>query len=213
LVLIDTAMKKVLRIGLAGYMGAGKSTCARSFASEDALIIDADAEAKRLMAESHEIQETLRAAFGEAAVGTDGRIHSDALGREAFKSVDAILTLNGITHPPLVEYLSPIISSCQKPLCILDAALIPHLGIESWFDMCVWVDAPFETRLKRLIAKRPDMAEAELVKRMRLQEAIMSKPEGGDWMVVGDGECREYIVTALEKRKAEQGAENRYVDH
>jgi dephospho-CoA kinase len=203
-------MKKVLRIGLAGYMGAGKSTCARSFASEEALIIDADAEAKRLMAESHEIQETLRAAFGDEAVGTDGRIRSDVLGREAFKSVDAILTLNGITHPPLVKYLSPIITYCQRPLCIVDAALIPILGIESWFDTCVWVDAPFETRLARLVAKRPDLSEAELVKRMRLQEAIMSTPEGGDWVVIGDSECREYIVKAMEKQKIEQGANNRY---
>jgi dephospho-CoA kinase len=192
-------MKKIIRIGIAGYMGAGKSTCARSFASDDALIIDADAEAKRIMAGSHDIQETLRAAFGEAAVGADGRIHSDALGRAAFKSVDALLTLNGITHPPLVEYLNPAISQCQKSLCILDAALIPLLGIESWFDLCIWVDAPFETRLARLIAKRPDMDETELVKRMRLQEAIMSAPEGGDWTALGDGECRDYIAETIKK--------------
>ena len=199
-------MKKVIRIGIAGYMGAGKSTCARSFASDDALIIDADAEAKRIMAGSHHIQETLRAAFGEAAVGTDGRIHSDALGRAAFKSVDALLTLNGITHKPLVEYLNPTISQCQKSLCILDAALIPLLGIESWFDLCIWVDAPFETRLARLIAKRPDMDETELVKRMRLQEAIMSAPEGGDWTALGDGECRDYIAETIKKTRQSSDA-------
>jgi len=192
-------MKKVFRIGLAGYMGAGKSTCARSFASEDALIIDADAEAKRLMAGSVAIHDALRAAFGEASVGADGRIHTDVLGRAAFESVDTLLTLNGITHLPLVERLDAVVSGCQKPLCILDAALIPLLGIESWFDLCVWVRAPFETRLARLVAKRPEVGEAELVRRMRMQEAVMSAPKGGDWTAVGDGECREYIAAAIDR--------------
>ncbi len=201
-------MKKVLRIGIAGYMGAGKSTCARSLASENALIIDADAEAKRIMATNHDIQETLRAAFGEAAVDRDGRIHSDVLGQIAFESVDALLTLNGITHKPLVEYLGPAISGCPKPLCVLDAALIPLLGIESWFDLCVWVDAPFETRLARLVAKRPDVGEAKLVKRMRLQEAIMSAPVGGDWVTVRDEECREYIVNLIDELRKRVGADD-----
>jgi len=178
-------------------MGAGKSTCARSFASEDALIIDADAEAKRLMARSPHIQEMLRAAFGSDVIGADGTVRSDTLGKAAFKSVDTLLTLNGITHPPLVEHLDTIVSGCQKPLCILDAALIPLLGIESWFDICVWVDAPFETRLVRLITKRPNIDEAELVKRMRMQEAVMGQPEGGDWITVGDTECHKYIAEAL----------------
>ena len=199
-------MKKVFRIGIAGYMGAGKSTCARSFASDGALIIDADAEAKRLMAGSPAIHAALRAAFGEAVVGADGAVRSDLLGPAAFESVDTLLTLNGITHPPLVERLDAIVSGCKKTLCILDAALIPLLGIESWFDLCVWVHAPFETRLKRLAAKRPDVGEAELVKRMRMQEAVMSAPRGGDWVKVKDGECREYISGAVERFKRASSA-------
>jgi len=194
-------MKKIFRIGLAGYMGAGKSTCARSFASDDALIIDADAEAKRLMAGSSHIQKMLCVAFGAEVIGADGAVRSDVLGKAAFKSVDTLLTLNGITHPPLVEHLDTIVSGCPKSLCILDAALIPLLGIESWFDICVWVDAPFETRLARLVAKRPDVDEADLVKRMRMQEAVMSRPEGGDWVTVDDGECRNYIAEALKRSK------------
>jgi dephospho-CoA kinase len=182
-------------------MGAGKSTCARSLASEDALIIDADAEAKRLMAHSSAIQDALREAFGAAVIGADGAIRSDILGRAAFESIDSLLTLNRITHPPLVEYLSPVVSLCQRPLCVLDAALIPLLGIESWFDVCVWVDAPFKTRLARLAAKRPDVGEAELAKRMRMQEAVMPAPEGGDWVTVGDGECAGYIAEAVTTRR------------
>jgi dephospho-CoA kinase len=188
------ATRPLFRVGIAGYMGAGKSTCARSFESESALIIDADAEAKRLMERSRAIKDDLRSAFGEAVVGAGGGIDFAALGRAAFESIDALLTLNSVTHPPLAEHLDEVVSKCEKPLCIVDAALIPLLGIESWFDLCVWIDVPFETRLARLAAKRPDLGEAEIVRRMRMQEALMRAPTGGDWGVVGDGECRDYIV-------------------
>jgi dephospho-CoA kinase len=192
-------MVKTFRIGIAGYMGAGKSTCARSFESENALVLDADAEAKRLMAQSRVIRDELRGAFGDAVIGADGGINAGALGRAAFESIDALLTLNGITHPPLAEHLERLIEGCKKPLCILDAALIPLLGIESWFDLCVWVDAPFKARLARLRALRADLPEPELAMRMRMQEAVMGVPKGGEWAAVADGECRGYIANALKK--------------
>jgi dephospho-CoA kinase len=192
-------MVKTFRVGIAGYMGAGKSTCARSFESENALVLDADAEAKRLMEQNRAIQDGLREAFGEAVVGPDGGINYGALGRAAFESIDALLTLNGITHPPLAERLDALVSGCKKPLCVMDAALIPILGIESWFDLCVWVDAPFKVRLERIAAKRTDLPEREIAVRMRMQEAVMGVPDGGDWAVVADTDCRGYIAGAFKK--------------
>jgi dephospho-CoA kinase len=189
-------MAKTFRIGIAGYMGAGKSACAKTFESGNALVLNADAEAKSLMAQSGTIQDELREAFGEAVVGPGG-IDAAALGRAAFGSVDALLTLNGITHPPLAKRLGDVVSGCEKPLCILDAALLPILGIEAWFDLCVWVDAPFKTRLERLKALRTDLPEREIITRMRMQEAVMGIPAGGDWAVIPDGECKKYIARQI----------------
>jgi dephospho-CoA kinase len=189
-------MATVTRIGIAGYMGAGKSTCARSFESGGALVIDADAEAKTMMARSREIQDGLRGAFGDSAVGADGP-RFDVLGRLAFESAESLRKLNAVTHPPLASRIERLVRGCEKPLCVLDAALIPILGVESWFDLCVWVEAPFEVRYRRLKAKLAGMDESELARRMRLQEEIMPVPAAGRWAKISDGDCRGYILEKL----------------
>jgi dephospho-CoA kinase len=189
-------MATVTRVGIAGYMGAGKSTCARSFESGGALLIDADAEAKAMMAQSREIRDNLRRAFGDAVVGGEG-LRFDVLGRLAFKSAESLRKLNAATHPPLVSRIERLVRGCEKPLCVLDAALIPLFNIESWFDLCVWVEAPFEVRYSRLKAKLGGMDESELARRMRLQEEVMPAPAAGRWAKIPDGGCREHIIEKL----------------
>jgi dephospho-CoA kinase len=189
-------MATVTRIGIAGYMGAGKSTCARSFKSCGALVIDADAEAKSMMAQSREVQDGLRRAFGDSVVGGEG-LRFDVLGHLAFESAESLRKLNAVTHPPLIGYMERLVRSCEKPLCVLDAALIPLFGIEPWFDLCVWVEAPFDVRYRRLIAKLAGMDKAELTRRMRLQEEIMPAPEAGRWVKIPDGDCCGYIIEKL----------------
>jgi len=186
-----------VRIGIAGYMGAGKSTCAHTFYSLNTTIIDADTEAKLLMQSDSKLQTDLKEAFGESVAG-GGKICFSALGRVAFSSVNTLLTLNKIVHPPLVKHLQPRVRNNENANCILDAALIPLLNIESWFDLCVWVDSPFEIRLERLKAKRAGMEEAELCRRMRLQEEIMPVPQNNRWIRLPDSECGQYIKDRLE---------------
>jgi dephospho-CoA kinase len=162
-------------------MGAGKTTCARSFESGSALIIDADAQAKLLMSGSRRLQDDLCGAFGASIVDKDG-LRFDLLGRVAFRSAESLISLNNIIHPPLIKHLERLVFDCTKSLCVLDAALIPLWGVEAWFDLCIWVDAPFETRLERLKIKRADIDESELIRRMRLQEEVMSVPDAGIWV-------------------------------
>jgi len=189
-------MTNVARTGIAGYMGAGKSTCARSFESGGVLVIDADAEAKLIMSQSREVQDGLRAAFGDSVIGEEG-LRFDILGRAAFESVQSLRKLNAVTHPVLVGHIDRLVRDCEKPLCILDAALIPIFGIESGFDLCVWVEAPFDVRYRRLKTKLAGMDEAELTRRMRLQEEIMPVPAAGRWAKIPDVDCRKYIVGKL----------------
>jgi dephospho-CoA kinase len=186
-----------VRIGIAGYMGAGKSTCARAFDSFDTAIIDADAEAKLLMQSDPKLLLSLKNSFGES-IADNGKILFGELGRIAFSSAGTLLTLNEIIHPPLVKHLEGLIRSNEKPLRILDAALIPLWHVESWFDLCVWVGLPFEIRLERLMAKRAGMEEGELRRRMRLQEEIMPVPRSNRWVKLPDSECGQYIRGRLE---------------
>ena len=191
-----------MRIGIAGYMGAGKSTCAHAFCSLDTIIIDADTEAKLLMQSDLKLQLDLKNAFGESVIDGD-KVLFNELGRKAFSSVGTLLTLNKIIHPPLVKHLQSRIRNDENTNCILDAALIPLLHIESWFDLCVWADSPFAVRLERLKAKRADMEEEELCRRMRLQEEVMPIPQSERWIKLPDSECRQYIKNQLEIRNSD----------
>jgi dephospho-CoA kinase len=193
-------MARCVRIGIAGYMGAGKSTCARLFEGRDAQVIDADAEAKSLMRRDRRLAGALREAFGESVIDDDGLPRFDELGRLAFGSVESLRTLNGVVHPPLAGHLERLVRGCESPVCLLDAALIPLWeGMEAWFDTCVWVDAPFETRLARLAARQGGGETEGLVCRMRLQEAILGVPTAPPWVVLPDSDCREYIADAIER--------------
>ena len=188
-----------MRIGLAGYMGAGKSTCAHTLHSLDTVIIGADTEAKLLMQSDSKLQLDLKKAFGESVIDGD-TIRFSELGCKAFLSVDTLLTLNKIIHPPLVKHLEPLVRNDEKQHCILDAALIPLWHIESWFHICIWVDSPFEVRLERLKAKRADVEEKELRRRMRLQEEVMPVPQSTRWVKLPDSECGQYIQNQLEMK-------------
>jgi len=191
-----------VRIGIAGYMGAGKSTCAHKFHYPDTLIIDADTEAKLLMQSNPKLQLDLKDAFGESVI--DGKnVCFSELGRKAFSSASTLLTLNRIIHPPLVKHLQSRVRNDENTNCILDAALIPMLNIESWLDLCIWVDSSFEVRLKRLIAKRADIEKDELRRRMRLQEEVMPVPQSGRWVRLPDSECEQYIKNQLEAKNSD----------
>ena len=185
----------VRRVAIAGYMGAGKSTCAQLLASPNARIIDADREAKLLMDSDESIKRRLAAAFDVSVI--DGNsVEFERLGKAAFASVRTMRILNGIVHPSLVTRLEGLLSLEAGP-CILDAALIPMWGIESWFDRCLWVTAPRSLRRARTKAKT-GMPLGQINLRMKVQEALFGPPAaaaGPLWTIVeNDGTLEELRI-------------------
>ncbi len=163
------------RLGIAGYMGAGKSTAARLLAQGGGSIIDADRAAKTLMQESRQIRSRLEETFG-AGVVERGEIRFDLLGRAAFASATSIVKLNEIVHPPLINFLRNRLSESDDHTLILDAALLPLWRLESFFDTCLWVQAPFEMRFHRILSGRSGLGEDDVKERMRLQEQVLAQP-------------------------------------
>jgi dephospho-CoA kinase len=172
------------RIGIAGFMGAGKTTYARFLSVEapQSVLIDADREAKSLMQNSPVIQKDLAAAFGEL-VAVEGVIDFRRLGKLVFSSGENIRTLNRIVHPHLLAKLKEKVFSDAAPSIICDAALIPLWHIEAWFDTVTWVRAAFDKRLERLKGKT-SLSHDEVESRMNLQQALFTEPDSAPWHIV-----------------------------
>ncbi|NLD91560.1 MAG: dephospho-CoA kinase [Fibrobacter sp.] len=174
-----------LKIGIAGYMGSGKSSCIKLLELSSLLSLNADQIAKSLMLESTEIKLELKNAFGEK-VCPDQSIDFPLLGSVVFNSPLALKQLNAIVHPPLLLHLHDRMTKPYDPAirCVLlDAALIPLWKIEHWFDLLIWVDAPAEVRLERLFKRSHGvLSKDDLQKRITEQETLFKKSNGYIWI-------------------------------
>ncbi|HEX3018699.1 MAG TPA: dephospho-CoA kinase [Chitinispirillaceae bacterium] len=172
-----------IRVGIAGYMGSGKTTCSKFFADAGALLINADAEAKSLMQSQPQIQNKLLLEFGDS-ISENGKISYSRLGSIVFSSKESLLRLNAIVHPPLLEKLRELMTNPDPEIIVLDAALIPLWNIDSWFDYRIWVDAPGVLRLDRIFKKNPNVTKELLQQRMILQESTFLPPSTKTWKYI-----------------------------
>ncbi len=169
-----------LRIGIAGPMGAGKSSAARRLIDAGFTVIDADAEAKRLMETSPAVKDALRLAFGDTIL-IDNRIDFPALAARVFSEEDGLDRLNAVVRTPVAEALAKTVLAASTDT-VLDAALIPFWGIEQAFDGCLWIDAPRAIRIERLIERGCPRAEA--VARVEGQAGMLLRPDADHWLFI-----------------------------
>jgi dephospho-CoA kinase len=191
-----------LRVGIAGYMGAGKSTCCRFLAGNGIVIIDGDREAKTVMQQSVAIKQHLKDAFGEDII-QNGSINFEKLGAVAFSSAENLCRLNGFVHPVLREWLRERLSTAAGSLVIVDAALLPQWDIDSWFDVRFWIEARPETRRRRLASKKLFPDKKTLQQRMALQEHLMPRPSQKSWIFLENEDNSETVCRAIEEQIAD----------
>ncbi|MBD3243091.1 MAG: dephospho-CoA kinase [Chitinivibrionales bacterium] len=185
-------------IGLAGYMGSGKSTIAGLLTRGGYVVIDADREAKGVMEHSTDVRAKLADTFGDDVLSTEG-IDFRALGAKVFQDLENLRKLNTIAHPPLLEHLRAKLESLADKKTVLDAALLPLWNHEAWFAQLWWVDCNRETRLQRVHAKT-GLPQDTIRRRMDKQEQLYAPPPSPPWIrIVNDGDLPhlEETVAAL----------------
>ena len=166
-----------VHIGVAGYMGVGKSTFCGIFARAGFTIVNADAEAKRVMDADTDLKNQLCRSFGPVVSGR-GSIDSPALGAAVFASAQQLVRFNELTRPVLTAYFENRLAALADRNTVLDAALIPLWTLTHRFDQLFWIDAPREVRIKRLTA-RSGATGSVIAARAAAQEQIMVVPTAG----------------------------------
>jgi dephospho-CoA kinase len=159
----------VLRVGLTGGIGAGKSEVSRLLAGYGAILVDSDRIAREVVEPGTPGLAGIVAAFGESVLTSEGTLDRPKLGSIVFADQEKLRTLNGIVHP-LVRARSAELEAAAGPDAIVvhDVPLLTENGLAPLYDLVVVVDAAPPTQLARLTALR-GMAEDEARARMAAQ--------------------------------------------
>ncbi len=160
----------MLRAGLTGGIGSGKSEVSRRLAAHGAVIIDADVAARAVVAPGTPGLARVAEAFGTGVLGPDGALDRERLGAIVFRDPASRATLNGIVHPLVGAWMraaerAAVAASGGDVIIVHDVPLLAENRRAGDFDLVIVVDVPPELQLERLVSKRgmtPDQARARL---------------------------------------------------
>jgi dephospho-CoA kinase len=207
----------VLRVGLTGGMGSGKSTAARIFAEHGAHVFYADEIGRALMQPGEEVYAAIVARFGQAVVRPDGLLDRPALARMAFEG-GRLEELNAIVHPATIakqaELIAEVAARDTNAVAIVESALIfqtNYGGEGGWskrFDRIIFVQAANELKIARFVersaAGRTLSGDERAALATEAQQRLSQQTEGER-----NAEQSDYILTndgSLEKLRAQADA-------
>ncbi len=156
------------RIGLTGGIGAGKSTVARLLAAHGAVVVDADALAREVVAAGTPGLQQVVDAFGDGVLREDGSLDREALGRIVFNDPDRRRELEQITHPLIGRRTQELFEQAgPDDVVVHDVPLLVELGMAPLYDAVVVVEAPDDVRLTRLEGR--GLPREQALERIRTQ--------------------------------------------
>ena len=186
----------MLRIGLTGGIGSGKSTVAAALADLDGVtVIDADEIARHIVEPGQPALEELAREFGSDILLTDGRLDRKLLAERAFSDETATRRLNAIMHPRIISEASRRLDHAERNGAVAgvyDMPLLFETGQAEKFDTVIVVDVEREERVRRL-AEHRGIDPADARRRMAAQIDDEERRNGADIIIDNNGP-----LTALE---------------
>lgn len=174
----------MLRIGLTGGIGSGKSTVARIFSVLGIPVYDADSSSKRLMTEDEELKQKIIENFGKESY-TNGRLNRKYLSEQAFSNYKKTELLNSIVHPATIKDGEEWIKKQNAPYIIKEAALIFESGSNKFLDKVIGVSSPVSLRIERTM-KRSNITSEQVKARVALQMDEEEKMRLCDYVIIND---------------------------
>jgi len=186
----------MLRVGLTGGIGTGKSTASKILNELGAFIFDADKEAKNILKNNETVQSELIAEFGTDIMSGDEKIDNNKLARIAFQDQDHQLRLNSIIHPyvfqEIDEIFDDVLEKGKNDIFVIDAALIYESGADTHMDYVIVITALLKIRMERAL-QREMLSRDEILKRIDLQWPEEEKIALADFVIHNDSTEKELL--------------------
>ncbi|WP_166972018.1 dephospho-CoA kinase [Brevibacterium atlanticum] len=193
----------MLRIGLTGGIGAGKSTVSAMLVDHGAALIDADRIAREVVAPGEPLLDRLVEAFGPQILDANGVLDRAALAAAAFVDSEHTAILNGLMHPAIRDRTADHFDRhAEEAIVVHDVPLLVENSMTPAYHLNLLVDVPAEVRLARLMESRGmDRADAEA--RIARQADDATRRAACDVIIDNSGEIeatREAVRRLLETR-------------
>jgi dephospho-CoA kinase len=193
----------VLKVGLTGGIGAGKSTVARRLAERGALVLDADRLAREVVEPGTPGLAAVVEAFGAQVLLADGGLDRPALGRLVFGDESARQRLNGILHPRIAARTAELFAAAPpEAIVVHDVPLLVENRMGAGYHLVVVVHVDVEERVRRLVGQRGLSAD-DARARIDAQADDDARRAAADlWLDNSDG--REEVLHAVDRLWADR---------
>ena len=186
----------MLKVGLTGGIGSGKSSVSALFSDWGSYIFDADSVAKEILNHNETAQGEIIAEFGTDVLDGKNSIDKQKLARVAFQDENHQLRLNTIIHPYIFSEIDSkfdiILAKKEHDIFVVDAALIYESGADTHMDYVIVVTSHLRLRTQRVM-ERGGLTREEFLDRVDLQWPDEDKVHLADFVIHNNGTEKDLL--------------------
>jgi dephospho-CoA kinase len=174
----------LLKVGITGGIGSGKTTVAKIFQVLGIPVFNADDAAKNIMNEDEELKKKIIETFGTASY-EDGKLNRKFIAGIVFNDAEKLQKLNALVHPATIAAAENWMHQQSTQYALKEAALIFESSSDAHLDCVIGVYAPQDLRIKRVM-ERNNILREEILNRMNKQMDEEEKMRRCDFVIVND---------------------------
>lgn len=185
----------MIKIGITGGIGSGKSTICKVFELLGVPVFYADAESQKLLQTNKEIQHSIIKLFGDNILSSEGLIDRKKIGAIVFNDAHKLKSLNEIMHPAVFTHFENWVKKQVYPYVIKEAAILFESGADKQLDKIITVTCPINLRIGRVM-KRDGVTSQSVEQRISNQWSDEEKIKHSQFIINND-ECNLIIPQIL----------------
>jgi dephospho-CoA kinase len=174
----------MLKIGITGGIGSGKTTVCKMFETLGVPVYYADLEAKKII-DTDDTQAEIVKLFGTSILNSENKIDRKKMADLVFNDKNKLEQLNKVVHPAVAKHFDNWANSQHSVYVLKEAAILFESGSNKQVDKVIVVTAPLELRIKR-VCDRDKVSPQEVLNRINNQMSDVEKIKLADFIVVND---------------------------